>query len=92
MLQVNEENYKILKKVEVITSTDCDSDIVWMDKKNKRGYIFPDALYSMIEELLYEYDLLQEKLEDTIDDRNENYQPIPFNPYDEYGISESDFH
>lgn len=88
MMKVDNNIYEILKKVEKITSG--SSEIVWMDKDNYEGYVFTDSLYSLLEDLLYEYDLLQEKLEDTIKDRDENYKPISY--YEMYGISEDNFH
>lgn len=44
-----------------------------------------------IEDLLIEYDVLQEKITDLEKDIEENYNPKPFNPYVEYGVNERDF-
>lgn len=47
---------------------------------------------TIIYDLVYQYDLLEERHNDLMEDLKENYEPKKFNPYDEYGISESDFH
>ena len=48
--------------------------------------------FEIIEELQDKYESLQEEFEDYKKDVDENYEQKPFNPYEEYGISESDFH
>lgn len=89
-MKIDESNYDVFKKVQDITGTDYE--ILWTDHENIQGYIFMDSMFSMIEDLLMEIDRLNETLEDTIKDRDENYKPIPFDPYKEYGISEDNFH
>ena len=44
-----------------------------------------------IEDLLVEYDVLQEKITDLENDIDENYRLKETNIYKEYGISEKDF-
>lgn len=81
-------NKNLYEKICKITRTDyelAESD----DGENVLAY---HDLDTIIEDLVCAYGVLEEKLEDTIKDREENYKLIPFNPYDEYGVSESDFH
>lgn len=87
-MKIDENNFKTLDKVSETTGTDYD--IMWVDKEEKRGYIFVDNMYSMIEDLLMEVERLQETLEDTKKYYNDNYKPI--SPYEMYGISENEFH
>ena len=47
---------------------------------------------TIIYDLVYQYDLLEERHNDLLEDLKENYELKKFNPYEEYGISESDFH
>jgi len=49
-----------------------------------------DDLLSIIQELCYECERLEEKLDDEIRNRQDNYEPI--SPYKMYGVSERDFH
>ena len=87
---VNKKMYELLEKVSEITG--FENGIHWFDRKEFDGYIDSHDLYNTITELYYQYNLFSEKLEDAIQDRGENYEPKKFDPYDEYGISESDFH
>lgn len=50
------------------------------------------GLSQIIEDLVEMYNHKEEELEDFIRDREENYKLIDFDPYSEYGVSESDFH
>ena len=47
---------------------------------------------TIIYDLVDAYDVLLEKYCDLQEDLKENYEPKKFDPYQEYGISESDFH
>lgn len=89
-MRIEGNDYKIVEKAEEVTGT--TSDIVWLNKEEKSGYWFGESMFSMIEELLMEIDRLKEVNEDLIQDRDENYEPKKFNPYNEYGISEDNFH
>ncbi len=75
-MEVDESNFKILDRASKITGTDYD--IKWFNAEEIDGYIEEDNLISMIEDLICEVDRLQEELEDTIQDRNDNYKPIPY--------------
>lgn len=86
-MKVDETNYGILKKVSDITLTDYE--IMWFDAENIDGYIENDNLVSMLENLLYEYDKLQEKYDDLESDLESNYRAIPI--AEQYGISEREF-
>ena len=53
-------------------------------------------LYRDIDNIIYdlveEYDVLEEKYCDLKEDIKENYELKRFNPYEEYGLDESNFH
>lgn len=89
-MKVDESNFGLFERVSKVTGTDYD--IKWFDAEDIDGYIHEDNVLAMIEDLLYELDSAKEIIEDMKRDVEENYQPIPFNPYEEYGISEDDFH
>ena len=89
-MKVDESNYDLFQRVSKATGTDYD--IKWFDAEDIDGYIDADNVLAMLEDLLYELGSAQEMIDDIKNDVEENYQPIPFNPYDEYGVSERDFH
>lgn len=84
---VNEYNYDILNKVSKITLTDYE--IKWFNAENIEGYIDPEGLFCMIEDLLCEIEYLQEKYEDLEADLRDNYRAIPYN--EQVGVYDSDF-
>lgn len=84
---VNESNFDILEKASKITLTDYE--IKWFDAENINGYIETDNLISIIEDLIYEIDRLEEKIEDIKQDIRDNYRPIPY--AEQVGISDRDF-
>jgi hypothetical protein len=89
-MKINEDNISLLDRVREITGSDVN--VVWTDAENLQGYVAAEDLYEVIGDLLVEIGRLNEELEEVIEDRNENYQPKPFDPYREYGIYEEDFH
>lgn len=57
-----------------------------------RGNLVPvDSLIYALKDMLFEYHNKLEEIEDLKQDLEDNYEPRKFNPYDEYGISRSDF-
>lgn len=60
-MKIDESDYRYIKRVQDITSTDYE--IIWKDAENIDGYILPENLMSMIEDLLCEIDILEEKIE-----------------------------
>ena len=76
-IRLNEE---LEKKVVEITGVDYTGELSLEDIEN------------MIKDLICEYHKVEEKLEDIKQDINDNYVPRKVNPYEEYGISEKDFH
>jgi len=89
-MKINEDNFEPLRKAEEITGV--DSGVVWTDAENIEGYVTAETLYNTVQDLLVEIGRLEEEKEDIIRDRDENYDLKPFNPYEEYGINEKDFH
>ena len=64
------------------------SDIVGVDY----GEIEIEDLYLIIQDLIVEINRLQEKLDDEIEDKTENYVPRKINYYEEYGLNPNDYH
>ena len=82
-----EKEFEVLNAVSDITLTDYN--IKWFDKDSKKGFIDCYNLFSMIEDLLCEIDMLSEKLSDLESDIEDNYRPIPV--FEQCGISNRDF-
>lgn len=61
-MRIDEYVFEKIKKVEEKTMTDYD--IIWKDAENAEGYVTADDLFTMVEDLLYEIDHLEEKIED----------------------------
>ena len=78
-MKIDEYVFEKIKKVEEKTMTDYD--IIWKDKENVEGYVTADDLFTMVEDLLYEIDHLEEKIEDL--ENKENFDPRDeYNPED----------
>lgn len=86
-MKVDESTFETLERVSKITFTDYE--IKWFDAENIDGYISSDSLFSMVEDLIYEIDRLQEEIEDMEQDIHDNYRPIPM--AEQVGISDKDF-
>lgn len=71
---------KLYERVSEITTTDYNVE------NNK---VEVDNLLSMIEDLISEYDRIEEELEDIQNDMEENYQRIPVS--NQYDVSDRDF-
>lgn len=69
------------KQVEEITDVDYELN----------EFIPEDTLVTMIEDLVYEYNILQEKYNDLKQDMEDNYVFNNKNPYSEYGLNERNF-
>lgn len=82
-LEINDSDIQYLEKTEKLLGTDYE---------RKGNYIELDSLICMIRDLLWEVDNLEEKITDLERDIEDNYEPRRFNPYEEYGVSESMFH
>lgn len=78
-MRIDEYVFEKIKKVEEKTMTDYD--IIWKDKEKVEGYVTADDLFTMVEDLLYEIDHLEEKIEDL--ENKENFDPRDeYNPED----------
>lgn len=71
-----------------ITGTDYEM----AKSKDEESVLAYHDLDTMLEDLVWAYGCLEEHLEDFKRDVEENYELKPFDPYDEYGISKSDFY
>lgn len=87
-MKVNEENFGVLSNIIKETGVDY---IVWKDAENIDGYIEPYNILNIFLDLLDKIDHQKEEYKELEQDLRENYKPIPFNPYEEYGVSEKDF-
>jgi cell division septum initiation protein DivIVA len=73
-MRIDKNNYDVFEKASKITMT--RTGIRWFDKENIDGYIDQEDVISTIEDLICEVERLEEKIEDIIADRNDNYKPI----------------
>lgn len=62
----------------------------WIRKYFNADFVTIDNLLNCIEELDGKIDTLEETIQEMKQDIQDNYKPISH--YEEYGISESDFH
>jgi hypothetical protein len=62
---------KLYKRVQKITLTNYDP-LIFKKEDSEELILDESKLYSIIEDLICEYDKLEEELEDTIADRNDN--------------------
>lgn len=74
-----------LKRIEEISSITC------IDYELKGNFIPVDSLLEAAVDMLMEYDVLHEKLQDLREEISENYELKKINPYIEYGVSQNDF-
>lgn len=84
---VDENNFDIIDRASKMTGTDYG--IRWFDVENINGYIETESLLSMVDDLIYEIDLLNEKIEDREQDIQDNYRRISV--AEQVGISDRDF-
>lgn len=86
-MRVDVSNFETLKRASEITLTDYN--IRWFDAENIEGYIDGEDLLSIIDDLIYEVDRLEEQIEDIKEDIRDNYKPISY--AEQVGISDGDF-
>lgn len=83
-MKLNENTYKLLKKVQEITYTDYE--IYWKDKEKLDGYIDNEGLVCAIQDLLMEVERLQEKIEEL---ENKDYEdPYSYEAWEEQRLME----
>lgn len=75
-MKVTEDNYDILQKVSKITNVDYE--IKWFDAENIDGYIDPEELLNMVEDLICEYDVKKEEFEDFKQYVEDNYRHLSY--------------
>lgn len=81
-VELRDEDIKIIEKAEKIVG--------YLERNG--NYVNLDDLIGIIDNLVYEANRLEEKIEDLNKDIEDNYEPRKFDPYEEYGVSESMFH
>ena len=75
-MRVDESNYEILEKAGKITWSNYLEAVNWTDAENIKGFIDPDELLDIIEDLICEIGRLEEKIEDREQDIRDNYRQI----------------
>lgn len=80
-MRIDESNFDVFYRVQNMCG--YNYDIRWTDSHNLKGYIDPDVMLSMIEDLICEVDRRDETIEDIKQDRNDNYRRIT--PREMYG-------
>lgn len=55
------------------------------------GMLNVKDIENIIKDLITEYNRLEEKIDDLKQDLEDNYTPKHIDPYEEYGVSRSDF-
>lgn len=78
-----------IKAIELEKHTSID-ELAKIIPISKGDILSIEDLIEMIDDLYREYKRLEEKLEDEIQNREDNYEPISF--YKMYGVNEKDFH
>lgn len=79
---------KIDKKIFYdVTKIVGSCDVAISDENNV--YIEDEYIESLLEDLVAEHHVLEEKLEDEVEQREEFYKPL--SPYEYLGVSERDF-
>lgn len=73
-MRIDESNFDVFDRVQNMCG--YNYDIRWTDSHNLKGYIDPDVMLSMIEDLICEVDRRDETIEDIKQDRNDNYRRI----------------
>lgn len=92
MMIINQDVYEKIEKYTKSKYNGIFKDDGWLNDEEPSYLISDEANLNMIEDLIYEIEHWKEQYEDLKQEIEENYQQKPFNPYEEYGISESDFH
>lgn len=84
-----------MKDIFIKTNEFTENELYQINKHTYRDYRNNDImsieeLFVVVQELLGKCEELEEKLDDEIEYRQDNFKPR--SPYDLYGISENDFH
>ena len=88
-MKIGEAEYKIIKKASDINSVKYE--IKWTDAEKLEGYIDPEELLSMVEDLVFEYEYKEEELRDQEAYCEEYHVNRYRDEYDMYGISRDEF-
>jgi hypothetical protein len=80
--KLDTSEHERIDKISKITCTDYDL---------KGDFILIDNMMCLIEDLLVEYETLEEKIKDMEQDIENNYELKEVNPYIEYGVRENEF-
>ena len=76
-MRIDESNYEILERAGKITMSNYLEAVNWTDAENIKGFIDPDELLNIIEDLMCEIHRLEEKIEDREKEIEYNYRRIP---------------
>lgn len=86
-MKIDESIFSTIKDVSDKTGTEYD--IKWYDAENIDGYVETETILCMFEDLIYEIDKLEERLDDLIEDIRDNYKKVPVS--EQVDISDRDF-
>lgn len=78
-MKIGEYEYEVLEKARSITLTNYLENVKWFDAENIDGYLDPEELFSLIEDLFCEIHSLNEKIEDL---ENKEIQDSEYDPHD----------
>lgn len=73
-MRITQDEFDIISKASEITLTDYE--IKWTDPDNLEGYIDPEDLLVIIQDLICEIEHKEEEIEDIKQDIESNYKPL----------------
>lgn len=76
-------------KITELTDVDYEG---YVNKETEKVLVTSESIECMLMNLIYKIDELYERIGDLEKDIRENYQLIPDDPYEDYCVSEHDFH
>ena len=87
-MKIDEASYRIIN--DAMTILNKNYEIHWFDKDLITGFIDDEEILTIIEDLIYEVDHLNETIEDMKNDIESNYRPLT--KAEQYEISDRDFY
>lgn len=86
-MKIDEGLYRIISRATEISGREYN--VYWRDSENIEGFIDPDELLTAVDDLIGEYERIEEELEDLKNDMESNY--VPVSVASQYDISDRDF-
>lgn len=79
----------LYERISDLTDTEYNG---MLNKDTEMVLVTSESIECMLINLLDKIDELYYEIGEIKRDMEDNYQPIPFDPYEEYCVSENDFH